>query len=94
MSDTMLITIWVFASIICGAVGAWAGETKGRATAGFWLGLFFGPLGWITILLMERPAPPPAPAPTPAPEVPAGTPAPTLDELERSKEIMRKALSR
>jgi hypothetical protein len=32
-------------------VGYFLGLTKGRATAGLWLALLIGPIGWIAILL-------------------------------------------
>lgn len=81
----MWLIISIIAALICGAVGAWAGGTKGRPTAGFWLGFFFGPLGWITVLLMDRPEQPAASAPV------APAPAPEVS-LAESEESMRRAL--
>ena len=47
----MLVVIVLI--IIFACVGAYIGTFRDRVTAGVWLGLFFGPLGWIITLLLE-----------------------------------------
>ena len=47
------ILLWFVVSSLGGLLlGAW----KRRPRPGFWLGLFFGPLGWYLILKLPRPA--------------------------------------
>ena len=45
----------VFVMIGCfafvGLVGAAIGDNRGRRTAGFWLGVLLGPVGWLAVLL-------------------------------------------
>ena len=36
---------------LVGLVGALCGDHRGRRIAGFWLGIFLGPVGWVAILL-------------------------------------------
>lgn len=40
---------WLFWFGLLGAIGAAIGSGKGRVAAGFWLGFFLGPIGWIII---------------------------------------------
>jgi hypothetical protein len=47
-------------AVISGIVGAMIGSSKGKSSAGFLLGLFLGPIGWIIAAVM-----------TPSPEVEA-----------------------
>ncbi len=43
----VLIGVGLFA-LVCGLVGAWVSDQVGRPTVeGWWLGVFFGPLGLI-----------------------------------------------
>jgi hypothetical protein len=55
MSDAAFIFVIFCSALVCGFVGRWAGNTRDRGLAGFWLGFFFGPLGWITVLLVPPP---------------------------------------
>jgi len=47
---------WIFgilsALMICGAIGWFIGDGRGRGGWGFWLGCLFGPVGIIIVLLM------------------------------------------
>jgi len=49
-----LIGYIFFAGLVTGAVGAVLGSIVGKGGAGFWLGAFLGPLGWIIVLLLPR----------------------------------------
>jgi len=49
----VLIVVIAFWAVVGGGVGAAIGNGKGRAPAGFWLGFFFGPVGWIIIAVMQ-----------------------------------------
>jgi len=42
----------LFGCLVCGGVGLWFGGMRQRETAGFWLGFFFGPFGWLLTLLL------------------------------------------
>ena len=44
------IALWAF---IGGLIGAAIGNSKGRRSVGFWLGLFFGGIGWIIVAVMQ-----------------------------------------
>jgi hypothetical protein len=43
----LLVLLWCVIAV----VGYFLGQTKGRATAGLWLALLIGPIGWLAILL-------------------------------------------
>ena len=45
----MVLFIW----LIMGLIGYAIGNGKGRGTAGFFLGLFLGFIGWIIVLLLS-----------------------------------------
>ena len=49
-----LIGYLFFAGLVTGAVGAVLGSIVGKGGAGFWLGAFLGPLGWIIVFLLPR----------------------------------------
>ena len=49
-----LIGYIFFAGLVTGAVGAVLGSIVGKGGAGFWLGAFLGPLGWIIVFLLPR----------------------------------------
>ena len=49
-----LIGYLFFAGLVTGAVGAFLGSIVGKGGAGFWLGAFLGPLGWIIVFLLPR----------------------------------------
>ncbi len=42
----------VIIGVVCGCIGVWFGDQRNRPQAGFWLGLFFGPFGWLLTLLL------------------------------------------
>ena len=48
------ITIFFIAGIITGTIGAFLGDTVNKPGAGFFLGLFLGPIGWIIVFLLPR----------------------------------------
>lgn len=39
--------------IVCGFIGMAIGGTKGRRAAGFWLGVFLGPIGLVVMAAMS-----------------------------------------
>jgi len=43
-----------FAGLITGAIGLVLGMIVDKALAGFWLGAFLGPIGWIIVFLLPR----------------------------------------
>jgi hypothetical protein len=49
-----LIVYIFFAGLVTGVVGAVLGSIVGKGGAGFWLGAFLGPLGWIIVFLLPR----------------------------------------
>jgi tetratricopeptide (TPR) repeat protein len=42
----------LFIGFVCGCIGLWFGGLRNRETAGFWLGFFLGPFGWLLTLLL------------------------------------------
>ena len=50
MGTGLIIFLWIGA----GVIGAFLGGSVNKGTAGFWLGLFLGPIGWIIVLLLPR----------------------------------------
>lgn len=42
-----MVGLWVVVAVLCGVLGAVIGDGKGRAVAGFWIGLLLGPIGLI-----------------------------------------------
>ena len=48
-----MMLVYVAGPVIMGGIGALIGGTRNRAGAGFILGTFLGPLGWLLILLFE-----------------------------------------
>ena len=43
-----------FAGLLTGAIGLVLGMIVDKALAGFWLGAFLGPIGWIIVFLLPR----------------------------------------
>lgn len=43
-----------FAGLITGAIGLVLGMIVDKALAGFWLGAFLGPIGWVIVFLLPR----------------------------------------
>ena len=50
----MEAVVSIVVASICACIGMFIGRTRGRGTAGFWLGFFLGPIGWIIALLLPR----------------------------------------
>ena len=48
------IGLLVFAGLITGFIGMLLGMFVEKALAGFWLGAFLGPIGWIIVFLLPR----------------------------------------
>jgi hypothetical protein len=51
------IEVWLIyslAAFIAGGVGAVLGRLRGRLGLGFFMGLLFGPVGWLFVLLTEE----------------------------------------
>ena len=48
------VLIFLLGAIVSGVIGAFLGGSVNKGTAGFWLGLFLGPIGWIIVLLLPR----------------------------------------
>jgi|SRR5665213_1035049 hypothetical protein len=69
-----IFLIGVFWAAVGGVVGVAIGKGKGRGGAGFWLGLFFGPIGWIVVAVMQ---------PTLDPEVERAARASAVRDVER-----------
>ena len=49
-----LIGYLFFAGLVTGVIGLFLGMTVDKNAAGFWLGAFLGPLGWIIVFLLPR----------------------------------------
>ena len=49
----LLSPIAVLIYIVLGIIGAIIGSRKGRGIPGFFLGLVFGPIGWIVIIFLR-----------------------------------------
>lgn len=43
-----------FMAFLCGCVGAFLGGFVDKDFAGFWLGCFLGPIGWVIVFLLPR----------------------------------------
>src|SRR5262245_64494593 len=41
----MLIVLYLVVAAVCGVIGSFIGETRGRKAAGFWVGFLLGPIG-------------------------------------------------
>ena len=48
------IGLLFFAGLVTGVIGMLLGITVDKGGAGFWLGAFLGPIGWIIVLLLPR----------------------------------------
>ena len=46
--------LFLVLSLIPGGIGALIGKQVQKQSAGFWLGAYLGPLGWIIVLLLPR----------------------------------------
>ena len=49
-----ILAFLIIGAIVSGIVGAFLGDSVNNGAAGFWLGLFLGPIGWIIVLLLPR----------------------------------------
>lgn len=53
MDDPLVVfMVWILSAGLCGLIGAAFGSKINRPEAGFLLGLFFGPIGWIIIFAL------------------------------------------
>ena len=52
-ADSSIVFFFLFWCGVGGLVGALIGSGKGRAAAGFWLGLLLGIIGWIIVAFMS-----------------------------------------
>lgn len=48
----MEVILILIGCAICGAIGRYIGQFKGRADAGMWLGVLLGPIGWLLAALV------------------------------------------
>jgi len=48
------IFIMLIAGLVLGGIGAALGSIVDKGKAGFWLGAFLGPVGWIIVFLLPR----------------------------------------
>lgn len=64
--DATLITVFIISALLSGLLFGWLGNLcgarRGLGVAGFWLGLFFGPVGCLIVLLLPASAAAAAPA--------------------------------
>ena len=49
-----ILAFWVIGAVISGVIGVFLGSSVNRGGAGFFLGFFLGPIGWIIVLLLPR----------------------------------------
>ena len=49
-----ILPILVISAIISGVIGLFLGSSVNKGFAGFFLGLFLGPIGWIIVLLHKK----------------------------------------
>jgi len=49
-----MIVVVFFVAVVCGFIGYGIGHSRGRGTAGFWLGLLLGPVGCLAALFLPR----------------------------------------
>jgi len=73
------VLIFLLGAIISGVIGAFLGGSVNKGTAGFWLGLFLGPIGWIIVLLLPRET-------SNSPQIPSPTPTQTPAQTQKPKE--------
>ena len=52
MTDPTALVVALAVWCASGMIGAACGSSRGRGAAGFMLGLFLGPLGWVVALLL------------------------------------------
>ena len=52
MGELIVYIFW--AGLVAGIVGAFLGGIVDKMSAGFWLGAFLGPIGWIIVFLLPR----------------------------------------
>ena len=49
-----LVAFFFFVGLISGIIGIFLGGIVEKGVAGFWLGAFLGPIGWIIVFLLPR----------------------------------------
>ncbi len=80
----MILTISILCGLVCALIGAVVADEKNRGRAGFWLGLFFGPLGIIMALLLPA-------APTPKSAIPLKIPKTGMSEEDADFQALIKS---
>ena len=78
------VLIFLLGAIVSGVIGAFLGGSVNKGTAGFWLGFFLGPIGWIVVLLLPRET-------SNSPQT--QTPTPTQTQTQKPKERLTRDLS-
>ncbi len=53
-ASSLVLIIFLISFLICGIFGYVVGSQKEAGTAGFWLGLFFGPLGILVTFALDN----------------------------------------
>ena len=51
-----ILSILIVGAFFSGLIGMFLGGSVNKGMAGFWLGFFLGPIGWIIVLLLPREA--------------------------------------
>jgi hypothetical protein len=82
------VLIFLLGAIVSGVIGAFLGGSVNKGTAGFWLGLFLGPIGWIIVLLLPRETSNSRQTQTPTP-----TQTQTQTQTQKPKERLTRDLS-
>ena len=49
-----MIFILIFCLLFCGAIGAAIGKTRNNQAVGFFVGLVFGPVGWLLAVFDDK----------------------------------------
>jgi ribosomal protein L7/L12 len=83
-----LIFLW----LACGLIGAVLGSMVKRTSAGFWLGLLLGPIGWIIVLLLPRPGESTTMSAPPSTAAPAMTAAARVDALTKLADLRERGV--
>ena len=49
-----ILFIFIVGAFFSGLIGMFLGGSVNKGAAGFWLGFFLGPIGWIIVFLLPR----------------------------------------